>query len=208
MHGQDEGDRLLDVVKDAPSETDGRDDGREIIVQQYERRGLTGHVRSATAHGDADVRRLQRRGVVDPVAGHGDDLPVCLQRGHDAQLLLGNDTGKDLHVADLAGQFLVRHAIEFGTGDDLVAIGKPRLSGDALGGQGIVTRDHHHAHTGGTTFGDRGRHGGPQRVLEPKQAHELEQQVVMLLGEAFQMRDSPRDPEHPKAPGCQGRYFS
>ena len=35
---------------------------------------LAGHVGAAAAHGDADVGGLERRGVVDAVAGHGDDL--------------------------------------------------------------------------------------------------------------------------------------
>ena len=41
------------------------------------------------AHGHADVGVLEGQRVVDPVAGHGDDVPVSLQRVDEGPLLLG-----------------------------------------------------------------------------------------------------------------------
>ena len=49
-----------------------------------------------------DVRGLERRGVVDAVAGHGDDLAVGLERLHDAQFLLRRDAGADAHCRSCA----------------------------------------------------------------------------------------------------------
>ena len=42
--------------------------------------GLAGDVGAGEAHGDADVGLLQRRRVVDAVAGDGDDLAQVLER--------------------------------------------------------------------------------------------------------------------------------
>ena len=41
------------------------------------------------AHRDADVGALQRRRIVDAVAGHRDELAARLQRLDDPDLLLG-----------------------------------------------------------------------------------------------------------------------
>ena len=87
--------RLAQIVVDAPAEPDGADDRAEIVVEQHDRRGLARHVGAAAAHGDADMRGLERRRVVDAVAGHRDDLAVGLERVDDAQLLLGHDAGED-----------------------------------------------------------------------------------------------------------------
>jgi len=69
------------------------------------RRPCRGH------HGDADMSGLERRGVVDTVAGHGYDFAICLEGHHDAQLLFGNDAGKYLHILDLLRQVLVGHTL-------------------------------------------------------------------------------------------------
>ena len=101
---EDEGDGLLDVVENAPPQPHRRHDGREVVVEQDQGCRLARDVRAAATHGDADVGGLERRSVVDAVAGHGDDLPICLQRHYDAQLLLGYDAGKYLHLLDLLRQ--------------------------------------------------------------------------------------------------------
>jgi hypothetical protein len=43
---------------------------------------------------------LQRRRVVDAVAGHGDDMAERLEGLDDLQLLLGPHAREDAHVAD------------------------------------------------------------------------------------------------------------
>ena len=47
------------------------------------------------AHGDADVGLVQRRAVVDAVAGHGHDVTAGPQRPGDPQLVLGRHPGDD-----------------------------------------------------------------------------------------------------------------
>ena len=71
------------------------DDGREVVVGEDHLRRLLGHLGAGDAHGDADVGRLQRRRVVDAVAGHRDDVAVGLQRVDDAQLVRRRDAGVD-----------------------------------------------------------------------------------------------------------------
>ena len=55
---------------------------------------------------------LQRRAVVDAVAGHRHDVAACLQGPGDAQLVLRRDPGDDDAVAveQRAEQLLVRRA--------------------------------------------------------------------------------------------------
>ena len=81
-------DELADVVEDDPSFFDRRRHRFEAIVLQHDGRRLLGDVGAAHAHGDADVRLLQRRGVVDAVPEHRDDLAAMLQRLDDQQLVL------------------------------------------------------------------------------------------------------------------------
>ena len=72
-----------------------RDDGGEVVVGQDHVGRLLGDVGAGDAHRDADVGRLQRRRVVDAVAGHRDDVAVGLQRVDDAQLVLRRDARVD-----------------------------------------------------------------------------------------------------------------
>ena len=79
--GEQEVDELADVGIDDPALLYGGDDAGKIVVRQDHVRSLLGHVRAGDAHGDADVRPLQRRRVVDAVAGHRHHVAARLQ-GH------------------------------------------------------------------------------------------------------------------------------
>ena len=50
----------------------------EITLDQGDARALHGDI-GPGAHRDADLRLRQRRGVVDPVSRHGDNMPLGLQ---------------------------------------------------------------------------------------------------------------------------------
>ena len=73
MHGEDEPYGLAQIVVDPSPEPHSLDDRTEVVVEQDDRGGFARDVRAPAAHCDADVGGLQRRGVVDAVAGHGDD---------------------------------------------------------------------------------------------------------------------------------------
>ena len=87
--GEQEVHELADVGIDDPPLLDGRDDAGEIVVGEDHVRRLLGHVRAGDAHGDADVRPLQGRRVVDAVAGHRHDVAARLQGIDDPRLVLG-----------------------------------------------------------------------------------------------------------------------
>ena len=86
------------LAKIAAALADGADDRREVVVGEDHVRRLLGDVGAGDAHRDADVRRLQRGRVVDPVAGHRDDPPVRVERVDDPQLVLRRDAGVDGHL--------------------------------------------------------------------------------------------------------------
>ncbi len=86
---EDVEDELPDVGVDAAAFFDGRDDGREVVVGEDHGCRLTGDVRTAAAHGDADVGSAQGRRVIDAVPGHGDDFALVPESVGDAQPRLG-----------------------------------------------------------------------------------------------------------------------
>ena len=53
--------------------------------------------------------------VVDAVARHGDHFPIGLEGLDDAQFLLRNNAGEDMHVLDPTRQFVVGHPVQLGT---------------------------------------------------------------------------------------------
>src|SRR5690606_16570514 len=64
-------DELPDVFVYASSFFDGLDDSREVVVEEDHVRCLFGDVGTGNAHRHADVGLLQRRRIVDAIAGHG-----------------------------------------------------------------------------------------------------------------------------------------
>ena len=93
----------------------------------------------------------------------------------------GTTRAKTCDVGHAPRQLVVGHPLELGPGERVLAVREPGLPGDALGGRRIVAGDHHDANAGGLTLRDRGGHRGPQRILEPEQADELEGEVVVLV---------------------------
>ena len=93
--GEDIADELADVVEDAPSFGDGRDDGGEVVVEEDQACGFARHVGAVFAHGDTDIGLGKRRRIVYAVSGHGNKLPAGLKGGDDPDFLRGVDAGKD-----------------------------------------------------------------------------------------------------------------
>jgi hypothetical protein len=58
MNGNDESERLAEVIEDAPAETNGRNYRAEIVIEQHDRRRLARNVRSAASHRHSDVSGL------------------------------------------------------------------------------------------------------------------------------------------------------
>ena len=94
QHQEHEADVLVQVVVELASLLDGVDDRREVVVGEDHPAGVLRHL-GAAAHRDADVRRLDRRRVVDAVAGHRDDVALLLQRLGEQDLVLRRDPADD-----------------------------------------------------------------------------------------------------------------
>ena len=96
-----------DVVVLPPSLLDAGDDACEVVVHEHHIARLLGHVRPLDAHGYPDARLLQRRCIVDAVAGHGDD---CLFPGKDIdhpEFMLRRDPGENLRCPETVLEFIV-----------------------------------------------------------------------------------------------------
>ena len=94
VYGQRVHHGLAQVGEDAASQTDGGNNRAEVVFEQHQRSRLAGNVGAALAHGDADVRGLQRGCIVHAVAGHGDHFAVGLERFDNGELLLRRDAGE------------------------------------------------------------------------------------------------------------------
>ena len=76
--GDEVADELFHVVVDSSTLLNSSHNGREVVVSQDHLRGRLGNG-SARAHGDANLRLLQGRGIVDSVTGHGSNLVSTLE---------------------------------------------------------------------------------------------------------------------------------
>ena len=85
---QDKQDGPADIVVDRAAFLDGALDRGEVVVGQDHFRRLARHLGAAAAHRDADIGPFQCRRVVDPVPGHGNDVPPGPQCLHDPELVL------------------------------------------------------------------------------------------------------------------------
>ncbi len=98
------------------------DDAAEVALEERHAGALDGDVRPG-AHGDADVGGGERRGVVDAVAGHGDDAAVVAEALHHLALAIWQHFGLDLVDAELARHGLGGGAVVAGEHDDADALG-------------------------------------------------------------------------------------
>ena len=134
------------VCVDCPPFQDRLLDGREIVVREDHVRALAGDIRPVFAHGDADVRGFEGRGVVHPIPRHGHDVAVCLQGFHDVDFVAWAHAGEDgnafdeggLLIESQGGEILPRHDLAFLFRD-------PKVPRDREGGVRVVARDHDRA---------------------------------------------------------------
>ncbi len=176
---QEEQDRLFDVVVHRAPFLDGGADRREVVVGQHHFGGLLGDLGALDAHRHADVGFLQCRGVVDAVAGHGDDLAVGLDRLHQSQLVLGAGPGEHINRLDALAQFgrvelLDLHALHRG-----LAVADTEHFRDGRRGDLVVAGDHRHADAAVVAFLDRRDRFLARRIEQADQAqqHEIARQV-------------------------------
>ena len=87
----------------------GLHDGGEVVVEQTHVGGVLGDIGADNTHGDTDVGRLERGGVVDTITCHSDDVfhalgladgvstGLVLEALHDLELVVGGSTGDHEH---------------------------------------------------------------------------------------------------------------
>ena len=154
----------------------------KIVVGQHHLGGFLGNVAAAQSHGDADIRPLQGRGVVDAVSSHGHDLVQLLQDIDHSEFVLGIDPGKEDLLLDFFFQRLIAHVSEHGAGDDLGLLGcdDAHLFGDRQGRQSVIPRDHDDPDTGAMAAGKGILDLGARGIVHGSQSDE--DQVPFDLG--------------------------
>ena len=124
----------------------GRDDGGVVVIGEHHVGRLFRDVSAGDTHGHADVGPFEGRGIVDAVTGHSHHVTPRFERFDDAHLVLGGDTGENIHVLYALSQLLVGEVIQFRTGERF-AVGPQQTDflRNGAGSIGIVTGDHHRA---------------------------------------------------------------
>ena len=141
--GQEELDRLADVVVDAASLANGGDDGGKVVVGQDHVGNVLGNVGAGDAHAHADVGVLDGGSVVYAVTRHCGDLALLAPSVDDSGLVLGLNAGVNAVLLNGGLKLLVRDLVKLSTRDGLGRVGDDaELHCDSNGGVLVVTRDH------------------------------------------------------------------
>src|SRR5207247_321274 len=112
-----EADVLDQVVVERATELYGTHDGGKVVVGQDHDRRFFRHISTGDAHGDTDIRFLQRWGVIDAVAGHGCDVAGAFEDIDETHFVLRSHARDNADVVDLCGGLFVSHGAEFGACD-------------------------------------------------------------------------------------------
>ena len=80
-------------------------------------------------HGDADVGSFERGCVVDPVAGHRDDLAAGLECFDESEFVIGADPGENVDLVDGIDQLVVAETIEVVAGEDSIGTAYGLIAG-------------------------------------------------------------------------------
>ena len=159
MHGQHEGQRLVQIVENPPPHAHRLDDGAEVVVEQHQRRGFSRHIGATPAHRDADMCGLQRGCVIDPIAGHRDDFALRFQGFDDQQFLLRLDACEHLASLHALLQFGRRHRGQQIASDHALLAGQQTGLGRNRGcGARVIAGDHQHPDACAMAFIDRRRY--------------------------------------------------
>ncbi|CAM5350633.1 hypothetical protein SSTU70S_00265 [Stutzerimonas stutzeri] len=191
-------DVLERVGEGAPAFIDALADQRQLVAQQHEVGGLLGHIHRGV-HGDADIRGVQRRRVVDPVAEKAHHMTGLLQRADDALLLVGIDLGEQADAWRQVDQRLVAHLPQFAAGDDALDRDADAL-GDLLRDQAVVAADDLHRHAQLAQCVQFFAHARLGRIEEQQETGEG--QALLVIGAAVRLLEpAVGDTQHAVA-GC------
>ena len=173
-----------DAAEDPPRFVDGVVDDRQPRRGEDQRRGSARGV-GRTGHRGAAVGLLQRRGVVDAVPGHGDQMAARLQRLHDRIFVFGEHPGEAIRpfdrIDDLRRHIVRIHALREGVGrrDDMRS--HAELARRFAGDRRVIAGDHLHPHALGGDEIDR-LLGIVARGVEHRQNAEQRPGRAVVLG--------------------------
>ena len=160
-----------DLLVDRAAKAHRVHQGREVVVREDQLGGLLGDL-GAGAHGHADVGLLDGGGVVDGVAGHGDNLAPVLEALHQAQLVLRGNPAKDRQFVEPGVDLVVGQCGELDAAEALAF--QAQLLADCRGGDHVVAGDHADRDAGGLGLLDGELGLESQGVDDADDAHEAE----------------------------------
>ncbi len=181
---EEDRDGVTDAVPQGVALVHGIEDAAGVEVGEDEVGRGAGRGGAVGGQSDADVGQADCGGIVDSVAGHGDNVPGLLQRLDDADLVLGGDAGEDRGPVGRLDAFRFGQGVEVGPGQDGVVLRDAQVAGDGRGGGGMITSDHDDSHTrGGEPLDGLGR-PGPGSVGDRQEAQQghLIDQFGQLIG--------------------------
>ncbi len=94
---------LVDDGAGLAGEFDQERQAAQVIVHQRNGGAVNGHLAPGRAHGDAQIARRQRRGVVDPVPDHRHPISLGFDLADKFNLVLRQAFGRHLFAADFGG---------------------------------------------------------------------------------------------------------
>ena len=139
---QHEADVLGQVVVELAALLHRAHDRGEVVVNEDHAPGVLGDLRAA-AHSDADVRGLDRRRVVDAVAGHRHHVALLLERVDEQHLVLRRHAADDADALDPRQSRCLFERGELRAEDRLPF--DSELRSDRLARDDVVPGDHPHA---------------------------------------------------------------
>mmetsp|Transcript_5158 Transcript_5158/g.12275 ORF Transcript_5158/g.12275 Transcript_5158/m.12275 type:complete len:726 (-) Transcript_5158:864-3041(-) len=164
VHRHDEGHKFLDARVDRAAFLHSRDDRAKVVVGQNHIRCTFCHLRSLDSHGNADVRLVQSRRIVDPITSHGRHLTHALDRLYNFQLVFRLRACEDSHCGREAIHFLSLEVMASGAQGVAVHccsrlvilwLEDAYVLGDGDGGLQVVSGDHNNADASSS----RSKHG-------------------------------------------------
>jgi hypothetical protein len=141
--GEEELAEAADVLEDPAALLDGVFDRAEVVGGEDDVGGFAGDVGAGASHGDADVGLAQRGGVVDAVAGDGDDLAVGLQ-GATMRSLCSGATRANTSTSTMRRASSASSQASISAPVITWSWRRPSSRATASGGAGLVAGDHHH----------------------------------------------------------------
>ena len=127
-------DRLFEIRIDPPAEQDGVGNIVQVVVDDNDGGRPFCGFGAAGAHGYADMSRFEGGRIVDPVAGHGYDLPVRFFGFDHAQFGFRKHAGKQVGLFDGFPQLGFVHLRHLGAGHRVIRPFETGLAGDGLHG--------------------------------------------------------------------------